>query len=122
MAPVAVAMGEYVAKQILQKMQGKTLGAFKYVDRGSLAVIGQNEAVVDLGFVRLSGFLAWLIWVFAHIYYLIEFDNKLVVMVQWGWNYITQGRGARLITGEDDLLPLKVELQDSDRPTVTSDR
>ena len=121
-APVAVAQGEYVAKQILQKMQGKTLGAFKYVDRGSLAVIGQNEAVVDLGFVRLSGFLAWLIWVFAHIYYLIEFDNKLVVMVQWGWNYITQGRGARLITGEDDLLPLKVELQDSDRPTVTSDR
>ena len=64
------------------------------------AVIGQNKAVANLGFAKLSGFLAWLIWVVAHIYYLIEFDNKLVVMIQWAWNYITQGRGARLITGK----------------------
>jgi NADH dehydrogenase len=56
--------------------------------------------VVNLEFVKLSGILAWLVWVFAHIYYLIEFDNKLVVMLQWGWNYLTRGRGARLITGE----------------------
>jgi NADH dehydrogenase len=67
-------------------------------------VIGQNAAVVDLGFVKFSGFIAWLVWVWAHIYYLIEFDNKLVVMVQWGWNYFTRGRGARLITGEGQNL------------------
>ncbi|MGF1481044.1 MAG: NAD(P)/FAD-dependent oxidoreductase [Cyanophyceae cyanobacterium] len=98
-APVAMQEGEYVAQLIKRKQQHKSMSAFFYVNRGSLAVIGQNAAVVDLGFVKLSGFLAWLIWVFAHIYYLIEFDNKLVVMIQWGWNYFTRGRGARLITG-----------------------
>lgn len=66
---------------------------FHYIDRGNLAVIGKNEAVVDLKFIKLSGFLAWLFWAFAHIYFLIEFDNKLIVMVQWAWNYITQEEG-----------------------------
>jgi NADH:ubiquinone reductase (H+-translocating) len=75
--------------------------AFSYSDKGSLAIIGQNAAVVDFGFVRITGFLAWLIWLVAHIYYLIEFDNKLVVMIQWAWNYFTRNRGARIITGED---------------------
>ncbi|MCW6036155.1 NAD(P)/FAD-dependent oxidoreductase [Spirulina subsalsa FACHB-351] len=104
-APVAMQQGRYVAKLIPAKQQGKTPPPFHYLDFGKLAVIGQNVAVVDLGFLQLSGFVAWLIWVFAHIYYLIEFDNKLVVMVQWGWNYFTRGRGARLITGES-VLPL----------------
>ncbi|ACK70684.1 FAD-dependent pyridine nucleotide-disulphide oxidoreductase [Gloeothece citriformis PCC 7424] len=99
-APVAMQQGEYMAKLIKKRITKEPIEAFYYIDRGSLAVIGQNSAVVNLGFVKLSGFLAWLIWVWAHIYYLIEFDNKLVVMVQWGWNYFTQGRGARLITGE----------------------
>lgn len=108
-APVAMQQGEYVAKLIRKRLQGQLLPPFEYVDGGSLAVIGQNAAVVDLGFVRFSGFLAWLIWVFAHIYYLIEFDNKLVVMVQWGWNYLTRGRGARLITGEAMDLSTKLE-------------
>jgi NADH dehydrogenase len=100
-APVAIQEGEYIAKLIKQRLQGKTIAPFRYSDAGNLAVIGQNRAVVNLGSVKLSGFLAWLIWVFAHIYYLIEFDNKLVVMVQWAWNYITMGRGARLITGQN---------------------
>ncbi len=104
-APVAMQEAEYVAKLIKQRLKGNTLPPFRYFDMGSLAVIGQNSAVVRLGFVKLSGFLAWLLWVFAHIYYLIEFDNKLVVMVQWGWNYVTRGRGARLITGESSLGP-----------------
>ena len=99
-APVAMAEGQYVAKLIQAKTEGKTLKKFKYVDKGSLAVIGDNHAVADLGFVKLSGFIAWFVWVFAHVYYLIEFDNKLVVLLQWGWNYFTRGRGARLITGE----------------------
>ena len=68
-----------------------------------MAVIGRNEAVADLGFTKLSGFPAWIIWIFVHIYYLIEFDNKLLVMLQWGWHYFTSQRGARLITGDDSI-------------------
>ncbi|MGK7931892.1 MAG: NAD(P)/FAD-dependent oxidoreductase [Microcystaceae cyanobacterium] len=99
-APVAMQQGEYIARYLAKKLGGEKIPAFKYEDKGSLAVIGQNSAVVDLGFIQLTGFIAWFVWVWAHIYYLIEFDNKLVVMVQWGWNYFTRGRGARLITGE----------------------
>lgn len=110
-APVAMQEGEYVAKLIQQRLKEKTVPPFRYKDYGSLAVIGQNAAVVDLGFIQLSGFLAWLTWVFTHIYYLIEFDNKLIVMIQWGWNYFTRGRGARLITGEDSLVRLKRKMK-----------
>jgi NADH dehydrogenase len=99
-APVAMEQGRYVAKLIEKRLQDDTLEPFSYQEQGSLAVIGQNAAVVNLFGLKLSGIVAWLIWVFAHIYYLIEFDNKLLVMIQWGWNYFTRGRGARLITGE----------------------
>ncbi len=102
-APVAMQQGEYIAQLIKHQQQGKPHPPFRYHDVGSLAVIGQNSAVVDLGGIKLTGWMAWLAWVFAHIYYLIEFDNKLIVMVQWGWNYVTRGRGARLITGSDPL-------------------
>jgi NADH dehydrogenase len=95
--------GQYVANLIEQRLAGYTMPAFSYVDRGSMAVIGRNAAVVDLGFVKFSGLLAWLIWVFIHIYFLIEFDNKLIVMLQWGWNYWTRKRGARLITGDESM-------------------
>lgn len=106
-APVAVQQGEYMAKLVRQRLKGETIPPFKYIEAGSLAVIGQNAAVVDLGFIKLTGAIAWLAWIFVHIYYLIEFDNKLIVMLQWGWNYFTRNRGARLITGEADLI--KVE-------------
>ncbi|MBD2460005.1 NAD(P)/FAD-dependent oxidoreductase [Oscillatoria sp. FACHB-1407] len=108
-APVAIQEGEYVAKLIRQRLKGQTLPEFSYVNAGSLAVIGQNSAVVDLGFIKFTGIIAWLIWVFAHIYYLIEFDNKLIVMLQWGWSYFTRNRGARLITGEEDLLKVEMD-------------
>ena len=107
-APVAMKEGEYVAKLILKRAEGKTIAPFAYQDFGSMAVIGQNKAVANLNFGRFSGFIAWIIWVFAHIYYLIEFDNKLIVMIQWAWNYITLGRGARLIT-EKSSLQLEIE-------------
>jgi NADH dehydrogenase len=107
-APVAMKEGEYVANLITKRAEGKTLKPFTYDDFGSMAVIGQNKAVADLNFGRFSGFIAWIIWVFAHIYYLIEFDNKLIVMIQWAWNYITLGRGARLIT-EKSSLQLEIE-------------
>jgi NADH:ubiquinone reductase (H+-translocating) len=102
-APVATQEGRYVAKQIKDQLAGKTQPPFRYKEVGSLAIIGQNLAVVDLGFIKFSGPLAWFIWIFAHIYYLIEFDNKLVVLLQWGWNYFTRQRGARLITGDTML-------------------
>lgn len=103
-APVAVQEGQYVAKLIRERINGRELPPFRYNDSGSLAVIGQNKAVANFGQIKLSGLSAWLIWVFAHIYYLIEFDNKLIVMLQWGWNYFTRSRGARLITGESSLV------------------
>ncbi|AFY45686.1 NAD(P)/FAD-dependent oxidoreductase [Nostoc sp. PCC 7107] len=112
-APVAMQEGEYVAKLIQQKLKGNTLPAFNYSDRGSLAMIGQNLAVVDLGFVKLKGFFAWLFWLVIHIYFLIEFDNKLVVMIQWVWNYVTRKRGARLITGQQSLLQIDNEVSTS---------
>lgn len=108
-APVAMQEGQYVASLIKQQLKGKTLPQFRYIDSGSLAVIGQNSAVVDLGFMKFSGFFAWLFWLFVHIYFLIEFDNKLVVMIQWGWNYFTRKRGARLITGKELLQDVKSE-------------
>ncbi|BDA39906.1 NAD(P)/FAD-dependent oxidoreductase [Candidatus Atelocyanobacterium thalassae] len=97
-APVAIQQAKYVAKLIRKRLKGESLPSFIYKDYGSMAIIGQNKAVADFKFIKLSGFLAWFIWISAHIYYLIEFDNKLVVLVQWIWNYFTQGRGARLIT------------------------
>jgi NADH:ubiquinone reductase (H+-translocating) len=102
-APVATQEGKYVAQLIRKRLAGKTLPAFKYFNGGSLSVIGRHSAVADIGSVKLSGFLAWLIWVFVHIYYLIEFDNKLVVFIQWTWSYFTRKRGARLITGDESL-------------------
>jgi NADH dehydrogenase len=93
-APVAMQQGRYVADLLLKK----TSKPFHYHDKGSLAVIGRNAAVAQSGRLHLSGFPAWLAWAFIHIYYLIEFDNKLLVMLQWALNYFTRKKGARLIT------------------------
>lgn len=100
-APVAMQEGDYVARLVQARLQDRAIPEFAYRNVGSLAVIGRNDAVVDLGFIRFSGFIAWFVWIVAHIYYLIEFDNKLVVMVQWAWDYVTRKRGARLITGKE---------------------
>lgn len=98
-AQVAMQQGRYVANLIQARLKGQPKAPFHYVNKGSLAVIGRNAAVVDLGFVKFSGFFAWLLWVFIHIMYLVEFDNRLLVFFQWAWNYVTRKRGARLITG-----------------------
>jgi NADH dehydrogenase len=103
-APVAKQEGEYVARLIKLRLQGSTLPQFSYNDVGSLAMIGQNLAVVDLGFLKLTGFLAWVFWLVIHIYFLIEFDTKLVVVFQWAWNYITRNRRSRLITGKEAFI------------------
>ncbi|BAZ06672.1 NAD(P)/FAD-dependent oxidoreductase [Calothrix sp. NIES-3974] len=107
-APVAIQEGEYVAKLIRRRLRGRSVPPFKYNDYGSLAMIGQNAAVVDLGPIKLQGFFAWIFWLLIHIYFLIEFDNKLIVMIQWAWNYLTRKRGSRLITGQESLALAKV--------------
>jgi NADH:ubiquinone reductase (H+-translocating) len=108
-APVATQEGKYVADLIIKRLAGESLPAFEYFDAGSLSVIGRHSAVADFGSVKMSGFFAWLIWVFVHIYYLIEFDNKLVVFIQWTWSYFTRKRGARLITGDESLGEIGVD-------------
>jgi NADH dehydrogenase len=98
-APVAIQEGQYAAKLIRARLVGRSLGPFRYFDRGNLAVIGRNAAVAEIGRLRFGGFVAWLLWVFVHIIYLIGFDNRLLVMFRWAWNYWTRRRGARLIVG-----------------------
>jgi NADH dehydrogenase len=98
-APVAMQMGTYAADLIQRRLAGKAPpGPFHYRDRGSMATIGRAAAVADLGWLRLSGYPAWLVWLFIHMLYLIAFDNRVLVMFQWAWNYFTRGRSARLIT------------------------
>lgn len=104
-AQVAMQQGQYAARLIQARLKGQTRPPFRYTDKGSLAVIGRNAAVADLGFIRFAGFPAWFVWIFIHIMYLVEFDNRLLVFVQWAWSYFTRNRGARLITG-DDPFPL----------------
>ena len=98
-APVAKQQGAYVARLLLARQNGKTPPAFRYRDFGSLATIGRKRAVIQMGRFRLEGFIAWLIWCVAHIYFLIGFRNRLIVATNWLWNYATFQRGTRLITG-----------------------
>ena len=108
-APVATQEGKYVADLISKRLVSQKLAPFEYFDAGSLSVIGRHSAVADFGSLKISGFFAWLIWVFVHIYYLIDFDNKLVVFIQWTWSYFTRRRGARLITGDESLGQIGVD-------------
>lgn len=100
-APVAMQQGRYAARIVKQRLAGKPARPFRYRDKGSLATIGRAAAVADFGFVRFWGYPAWLLWIFVHIAYLIGFENRLLVLIQWAWNYLTRNRGARLIVGRD---------------------
>jgi NADH dehydrogenase len=97
-APVAIQQGRFVAKLIAARLRGKTLPTFRYRDRGNMATIGRSAAVADLGKLHLSGFVAWMMWLVVHLANLISFGNRLLVLVQWAWNYFTFDRSARLIT------------------------
>jgi NADH dehydrogenase len=105
-APVAMQQGQYVARLIEARLRGQTLPPFRYRDYGNMATIGRNAAVADFGWLRLSGYLAWLAWLFIHVLKLIEFENRILVLFQWAWNYLTRNRSARLITGSSPL-PLR---------------
>jgi NADH dehydrogenase FAD-containing subunit len=102
-APAAKQAGQYVGKVIRMRARGgKTPGPFRYRNYGNLATIGRKAAVVDFGWIRLSGYVAWLLWGFAHIYFLIGFRNRLAVALDWFWSYLTFQRSARLITGPNE--------------------
>jgi NADH dehydrogenase len=99
MAPAAKQMGTYVAHVIRDRIAGRATRPFRYHDDGSLASISRSSAVVDLRGLEFSGFIGWLFWLFAHIFFLIGFRNRLAVMWNWAWSYLTWQRGARIIVG-----------------------
>jgi NADH dehydrogenase len=98
-APAAIQEGRFVAAEIVRRLNGEPAREFRYVDRGSLATIGRAAAVADLGRIKLSGFVAWLAWLLVHLFFLIGFRNRLLVLLDWATAYLTYDRGARLITG-----------------------
>ena len=103
-APVAIQEGRFVAKVIREETRSRTRPpAFHYWDKGSLATIGRAAAVAQFGRIHISGFIAWLSWLFVHIFFLIGFRNRLLVLIQWAWSYVTYERGARLIVGSTYL-------------------
>ena len=102
-SPVAIQEGKATAHNIGRELQGQPRKNFHYWNKGSLATIGRAAAVADFGRIHISGFLAWLAWLFVHVFFLIGFRNRLIVMIQWAWSYLTYERGARLITGDKHL-------------------
>ena len=97
-APVAMQQGRYAARLIKHRLQGHETRPFHYKDRGSMAVIGRSAAVAQIARFRFTGLFAWLTWLFVHLIYLVEYENRAIVLLQWGWNYVTRNRSARLIT------------------------
>ncbi len=109
-APVAMQEGRYVAAAIMarlrgDRLRGRAVKPFHYHDKGSLAVIGRAAGVADLGRLKMSGVIAWLAWLFVHLMYLVEFRNRVIVFVRWGFQYLSFDRGARLITGDTSPEP-----------------
>jgi NADH dehydrogenase len=99
-APVAMQQGRYAAEVVGARLRGRDAAPFHYRDKGSLATIGRARAVADVGGLRLSGFIAWATWVAVHLWYLVGFQNRVIVFIRWMFSFATHGRGARLITGE----------------------
>jgi NADH dehydrogenase len=104
-SPVAMQQGRYVADVIERRLAGKPVKPFKYFNKGNLAVIGRASAVADFGRMQFHGLMAWLVWLFVHLMYLVGFQNRLIVFIRWAFNYVTYNRGARLITGAPAVAP-----------------
>lgn len=101
LSPVAIQQGKYLAQRLKRLAKNKPSTPFRYFDKGIMATIGRKEAILQVGALKLTGLLAWLGWLFVHIYYLIGFKNRLFVFLQWSWHYISFGRGARLIVHKE---------------------
>jgi NADH dehydrogenase len=104
-APVAMQQGRYAARVVANRLRGRATPPFRYHDKGNLATIGRGSAVADLHWIRLSGFPAWLAWLTVHLWYLVGFQNRLIVFFRWSVSFATHGRGARLITEVDPRPP-----------------
>jgi NADH dehydrogenase len=113
LAPVAIQEGRYAARVIRERLRGREPHPFRYRDKGNLATIGRSRAVADLHGIRVAGLAAWLLWLLVHLFYLIGFENRLLVVLRWTFSFVTRGRGARLIVarperrveGRDDAPP-----------------
>jgi NADH dehydrogenase len=101
LAPVAMQQGRYAGRLIRDRLAGRTAPPFRYRDKGNLATIGRARAVADIRGLKISGFVAWVIWLVVHLYYLIGFENRLIVLLRWSYNFFTHGRDGRLITGAE---------------------
>jgi NADH dehydrogenase len=101
-APVAIQQGHYAARLVRDRLRGQATAPFHYRDKGNVATIGRGKAVVDLGWLRISGLPAWLLWLVIHIFYLIGFQNRLLVLLQWSFNFVSHGRSSRLITADPE--------------------
>jgi NADH dehydrogenase len=112
-APVAMQQGRYAARLVEARLEGRSLAPFRYFDKGSLAVIGRAAAVAQFGKIKLHGLIAWLVWLFVHLMYIVEFQNRVLVFIQWGFEYLTFNRGSRLITGYRDL-PRDATVEDTE--------
>ena len=100
LAPVAMQQGRYFGDLVLAREKGKEIGPFQYFDKGKMATVGRSKAIAHTGKLKLNGFPAWLAWLFVHILYLTGFQNRLFVVIQWGWSYLSFRRGSRLIVGK----------------------
>jgi NADH dehydrogenase len=104
LAPVAMQQGRYAGRVVAARLSGRGAPSpFRYRDKGTLATIGRNKAVAEVWKLKFSGRLAWLAWLLVHIYYLIGFQNRIVVMIRWAYSYVTRGRGSRLITAAAEV-------------------
>lgn len=101
LAPVALQQGRFIARNILRLCRGKPGRAFHYLDKGQMATVGRGRAIVEMGRLQLSGFIAWLAWIVVHIYYLTGFKNRFFVVLNWAWYFLTFKRGARLIVSKE---------------------
>lgn len=115
-APVAMQMGRHAADSVRRRAAGGGATAFQYRDKGNLATIGRARAVASLFGMRFHGFVAWWLWLAVHLFYLIGFQNRLLVMTKWTWSFFTHGRGARLITGTDPDSPTRLRTPETGHP------
>ena len=110
LAPVAMQEGRYAGRLVVDRLSGRSTAPFRYRDKGTLATIGRAKAVADVHGLRISGFLAWLTWLLVHLFYLIGFENRVLVLLRWAYSFFTHGRGARLIT-EAARMPVAEQLE-----------
>jgi NADH dehydrogenase len=104
LAPAAMQMGRHAARNIERAIAGRPAQAFHYLDKGTLATVGRARAVAERGNIRMAGFFAWVAWLLVHLFFLIGFRNRFVVLFEWAWVYLRNERGARLITGDVEKL------------------